>query len=357
MTSNPFRTVLLVAASALMLTACSGGDDSSPRFNSVVSFGDSLSDVGTYAAATGPNGGKFTTNPGPVWIENIASRLGLSITPNIVGFGADQTKWVVCGKPACTGYAQGGARVTAPNGIGNETGTQAGALTIPVKTQIANHLAAHNGRFNPAELVFLFAGNNDVFFQLGVFNQVAADPAKSPAVAKQVTDAAMTAAANELVLYARDEILAKGAQFVVMVNLPNSAQTPFGQKSLDANGRAVLEGLVNAFNTALAKGIDDQQLNVLFVDANTAGRQVYTNPAANGIINNQDAACDPVKIAAATGGREQSGSSLFCSGATLTAAAMLDNRFQFADSAHPSTLGHKLLSDVIINALSERNWL
>ena len=88
-----------------LLTACGGGDDpyvagSTPTagapttkgtFTAVVAFGDSLSDNGAYAPATSLTGngqppyfgGKFTTNGanGTVWVENLATRLGLSGVP------------------------------------------------------------------------------------------------------------------------------------------------------------------------------------------------------------------------------------------------------------------------------------
>jgi outer membrane lipase/esterase len=159
--------------SAALLAACGGGDPDVPgtgstagapttkgSFTAVVSFGDSLSDIGAYAPATSLAGngtppffgGKFTTNEtsngqpdanplGKVWVENLAASLGLLVTPAEVGFGASSVKCPAAANPAfaatCTAYGQGGSRVTDPNGIGHSTG----ALTVPVVTQIANHLA------------------------------------------------------------------------------------------------------------------------------------------------------------------------------------------------------------------------
>src|SRR4051812_8163259 len=78
-----FRLVTLWVATAALLVACGGGDPYVPgsgapagapttkgAFTAVVSFGDSLSDVGSYAPATSLAsngtppflGGKFTTN-------------------------------------------------------------------------------------------------------------------------------------------------------------------------------------------------------------------------------------------------------------------------------------------------------
>ena len=100
-----------LALAALLLSACGGGDPDVPgsgspsgapttkgSFSAVVSFGDSLSDVGAYSPATSLTGngaapyfgGKFTTNNGSVgtvWVENIAASLSLLVTPHQVGFG------------------------------------------------------------------------------------------------------------------------------------------------------------------------------------------------------------------------------------------------------------------------------
>ena len=189
----------------ILLAACGGGDPDVPgsgspsgaptargNFTAVVSFGDSLSDVGSYAPATSLAGngsppyfgGKFTTNEtsngqpdanalGKVWVENLAATLGIVVTPAEVGFGATSVKCPAAAVTAlaasCTGYGQGGSRVTDPNGIGHATG----ALTVPVVTQIANHLARF-GTFKASDLVFVYAGSNDVFTQFGTFTTAAA---------------------------------------------------------------------------------------------------------------------------------------------------------------------------------------
>src|SRR5262245_56693582 len=134
---------------ALLLAACGGGDPDVPgsgspsgppatkgSFTSIVSFGDSLSDVGTYTPATSLAGngtapylgGKFTTNSatGTVWVENLATSLGVAVTPAEVGFGTQSVKCPVALQAptlasTCTAYGQGGARVTDPEGIGHHT--------------------------------------------------------------------------------------------------------------------------------------------------------------------------------------------------------------------------------------------
>ncbi|MGV3653183.1 MAG: SGNH/GDSL hydrolase family protein [Noviherbaspirillum sp.] len=363
------RPASLLAAVFLLLAGCGGDSDSDasrapqalpeakPVFASVVSFGDSLSDVGTYAPLTnGATQGKITTDPGPIWVENVAARLGLGITPYIVGISPVSSTWEVCARPACTGYAQGGARITDPAGGANENGLQLAALTQPVRTQIANHLDVRGGVFRADELVFVFAGNNDVFFQAKEFGRLAADPAVGPEAARQAAGAAIAAAANELVTYLRDDIVAKGGRYVVVMNLPYSSLSPFGQ-SRDANGRAVLDFLVDTFNATLAQGIAANQLAVKLYDTNAAAAAIYRNPAAFGVVNIQEPACDREKIEAATLGLVTDGTALFCSRDRLTAAAARDSRFLFADRVHPSTLGHRLISDGVIQYLAGLGWL
>ena len=70
-------------------------------FNSVVVFGDSLSDSGNIAQLYGlPAGTSFTTNPDPVWAEIVAQTFEASVTNSLAGG---------------TNYSWGGACVN-PNG-------------------------------------------------------------------------------------------------------------------------------------------------------------------------------------------------------------------------------------------------
>lgn len=76
-----------------LIAACGGGGDdnnSTPPGGvklQIVSFGDSLSDVGTYAPVAAANfgGGRFTTNPGQVWVQNVAQYYGDTLTPAMTG--------------------------------------------------------------------------------------------------------------------------------------------------------------------------------------------------------------------------------------------------------------------------------
>ena len=178
----------LAALTAAVLAGCggSGGGDQTlkVKYTAQVSFGDSLSDVGSYAVGTvaALKGGKFTINgdntainpelTGKNWTEHLAAQFGLpapcAAETGLEGNAAQGFSVARVKKAGCYGYAMGGSRVTNPVGPNNRlTGSALGALTVPVTTQIANHLAASGGKFSGTEVVFVMAGGNDLLFQLG----------------------------------------------------------------------------------------------------------------------------------------------------------------------------------------------
>lgn len=177
-----FKVLATALGAALLMAACGGGGDGDQStkisFTSIVSFGDSLSDVGTYRVApiAAAGGGKFTVNAADpktstIWTEYLAVQMGLnSCAARVGGFGVAPK--AVAG---CSNYAQGGSRVENAKGVGNATGAGdiSGALTHPVATQLANY-AIDNGsaNFTDKQLVTVLAGANDMF---GLTDQLKAD--------------------------------------------------------------------------------------------------------------------------------------------------------------------------------------
>ena len=379
---------------SVLLAACGGGDPTIPgsgspagapstkgTFSAVVSFGDSLSDVGAYSPATSLAGngsapyfgGKFTTNGagGTVWVENLATTLGVVVTPAEVGFAGSSVKCPAAAAglgSTCTGYGQGGSRVTDPNGIGHATG----ALTVPVVTQIDNHLARFTS-FTASDLIFVYAGSNDVFTQFGAFTtsaaQIQADAAAgklNPDQANAALFVAQTAAQEQMKLaaqtlagYVRDKILAKGAKYVAVMTLSDIADTPFGS-SLPASVKPVLTDLSRIFNLWLRDSLTNQPVQL--IDTYALFKEAYANPAKYGIVNNTVPACDASKINTITGGQVTDGSSLFCNSTVgapyngLRTGADVAT-WQFADSVHPTTGGHKIISDAFAAQLKSFGWI
>ena len=312
------------------------------RTRQVVVFGDSLSDVGTYQVGViaQVGGGKFTTNPGPVWAETLGVLLRARVTPYRQGFGG--ASQVLGG----TGFAMGGARISQQPGIGcgpDATGACTAALTIPVAQQVSDYLAANGNRFNRDQLVFLLAGANDIFFQLGVF-QAKVTGGMPLEQAQPEALAAVQQSALELVGQVQ-HIRGKGATRVVVLNLPELSETPFGKSPEAAPVRPLIAGMVQLFNGVLAAGLNGSGATLL--DFHAEFMRVLDNPHAFMVREINVPACDAAKITAITNGLEQSGSSLFCSRQTLlqNGAAMA---YLFADSVHPTTLGHLIIARFVL---------
>lgn len=354
----------LAAAVALLVAGCGGGDDAPPpppTYTRMVSFGDSLSDVGSYrtpgVAAVG--GGQFTLNnytasrprAGTNWTEQLAyelalsppcaARTGLQASGDLARFAAPVTDHTDKG---CTNYAQGGARVTKAVGPGNaallpDPQGQLGALTQPLKDQVARHLELSGGSFAATDLVTVLAGGNDIFRSL-----VEVPP-------QQVGLAVQTAGA-ELVALVRDQILAKGAQRVVVVLLPDIGVSPLpamrlpGQPGPQAQLAQQLNQLSLAFNVPLLNALSGDP-RVLLVDAFTASELQKLAPEKYGLRNVTTPACNPDPTQLPT--------VLLCSAATTVAADV--SGYWFADDVHPTPLGYQLLARVVSDTMTRAGWL
>jgi outer membrane lipase/esterase len=273
--------IALALLTAAVLAACggngsTGGDQSlKTKFSAQVSFGDSLSDVGTYKVGTvaalhgglfGINGDLTATNPaltGKNWTELMAVQLGLPVPcPAVTGLNGVATQGFavpVAAHQGCYGYAQGGSRVTNPVGPGNTlTGSALGALTVPVATQVQNHLSVSGGKFSGTELVLVMAGANDIFMQL--------------AGLKAAATAAGTAAGNAKFGSTFVGLLAAGATnpqtaapiigLALQTELANPAHTDQSVVTAAATA-AVMQGNMSAADPAVA--------GALALQAKTAG--------------------------------------------------------------------------------------
>ncbi|MFL6656921.1 MAG: esterase [Massilia sp.] len=450
MRQTNFALALLAAAA---LTACGGSDNNNnstpaakPVFAAQISFGDSLSDVGTYAVGTvaALGGGKYTINGdntginaalhGKNWTELMAAQMHLAAPcpaqTGLDGVASQGFAVPVVDKPTCFGYAQGGSRVTNPVGPGNKlTGAAIGQLTVPVVTQVARHLARTGGTFQANDIVYVLAGGNDAFALLsgltaaataagntkfaqsltlklaagatnpttaaaaigaaiatesarpgststtivGVAVQTAAvQPGNSavgsptvygPMVAAAQADATaaataygaangpalvpqMSAAGLELAALVKNQIVAKGATHVVLINLPDLVSAPSG-RSQSASSQQLIAGMVSAFNISLRVGIDGIEDKVLFVDAYTASQDEVANPTKYGISNATAVAC---------GANALGTTSLVCK-ASNTLAGVDVSHYLFADDVHPAPYGQTLLAKLVADAMVARGWL
>jgi phospholipase/lecithinase/hemolysin len=329
-----FRMGFAAFGAALALAACGGSDTSNPlpavsaTKYQVVSFGDSLSDVGTYApAASQLGGGRFTTNPGQVWTQLVSSYYGASLSAAYTGgFGYPLTA-----NAAGYGYAQGGSRVANPVGVGYKADGSA-ATTVPVTTQVQNYLAAH-GSFNASQIVLINGGPNDVIYNVQAY--------AAGAESAQDAGVAVATAAGQLAATVAS-IVQAGATHVVVVNVPDIGKAPAGMSDA-ATGAALTQFSVlfnSTLKSALAAALPNNKA-VIQIDTATFLNTLLGNYAASGFtVGNTAVACDQTRLAAL------GGSSLFCSPATLV-AANADQTYMFADSVHPTTHTHALFAQYV----------
>jgi phospholipase/lecithinase/hemolysin len=157
----------------------------------------------------------------------------------------------------------------------------------------------------------------------------------------------------------KTQILANGGKYVAVMNLSDIVDTPFGQ-TLPATAQPVLTALSQVFNLWLQDGLTGQPVQI--IDTFTLFKDAYTNPGKFGFVNNATPACDPAKISAIIGQTVTSGYSLFCNATPgapynglLTGADV--NTWQFADDVHPTTGGHKVISDAFTAQLQAFGWI
>ncbi|MGF6963549.1 phospholipase/lecithinase/hemolysin [Paraburkholderia sp. WC7.3g] len=323
---------VVFAMSTVLLSACGGGGNGGGGTGSgsstaagpaggvklqVVSFGDSLSDVGTYAPlASAVNGGRFTTNPGQVWAQDVAQYYGDTLS---AAFTIDLTHKLSA--QSGLGYAEGGSTVATPANQYEYLSDVIGNIEMPVNQQLSSYLSAH-GSFNANQLVLVWAGSNDVL-----------RAGNLPAAAPIVQAAATTLA--QLV----GQIVQNGGAHVVVINLPNIGLSPKGLASAD--GGANLTQLSQLFNGTLNTALqaDGLQSKVIEVDSYTWTNQVIGNFQANGFaVSNTGQACDARKTPDDT--------ALLCSPATYV-TANADQTYMFADDLHPTTHMHTLFAQFV----------
>ena len=344
----------MAAVLAWGLAGCGGGADGNQQLRSsytaLVSFGDSLSDVGTYkvGGVNAMGGGKYTVNSvsSKNWTELLAAQMGLPTPcPAQTGLDGDAAFGFavpVVNATACLNYAQGGSRVTNPVGPGNKNlgGNNAtlGQLTVPIVTQIENHLRKTGGTFSGKELVTVMAGGNDVFINLA-----------SVALGMTPTDAvtAMGTAGAQLADYIKTRILANGATKVAVLNIPDIKGTPFGQSNSAAT-QGLIDLMVTTFNAQLKAGLQNTS-GVLLIDAYTASKDETANPAQYGLSNVTGTACVLNNPAL-----NPLNSSLVCNANNVTAGDV--SRYLFADTVHPSPYGYQLIAQQVAKDLVLAKW-
>jgi phospholipase/lecithinase/hemolysin len=214
-------------------------------FSGMYIFGDSLSDTGNIfinqggAVPAAPYfAGRFSN--GPVWVETLASGLGLTANPALAGG---------------TNYAFGGAATGNPPGSSSPTLIQ----------QMGLYLSGHGGIADPNALYVVWGGGNDVRAQNS---------------ANSVTNLSSIVS----------NLAAAGAVNFLVPNLPDIGLTP---EAVAQGTVAIKTTLSVTHNANLVTAMDGLRsslgINILNLDVYDFVNQIVANPGANGFTNTTDA--------------------------------------------------------------------
>ena len=272
-------------------------------FSEIYVFGDSLSDTGNAFTGTGglipPSppyfNGRFSN--GPIWVELLASDLGLTPNPstNFATGGATtavEALFMVSDPPV---------QVPVPGVLGQVNGFVAG-------------LQATGSSADPDALYTIWAGANDYLFN-------------------NVTDASGPVSNLEMAI---STLAGVGAQNILVANLPSLGLLPLTNG--DPVGSAGLNALTQAHNASLLDTVNNldpplgSEVELTLLDVNSIFNDVVTNPASFGFSNVTE--------------------SCLVSVVPLVVCNNPDEHF-FWDAIHPTTATHEIIATAALNALHE----
>lgn len=228
-TEQPLRVYLLFIA--LIAFGSSSLSQERTAFDQLVVFGDSLSDMG--------NAGRFSD--GPVWVEQLAEKLKLPLTPS---------------ERAGQNFAVGGARI--------EAGPQS------LRAQVDRFL--EQPRPPRQTLYIVWGGANDIFAALGQFDALSELDAAAASLKSVLAD-----------------LIAHGASDLLVPNIPDVGITP----EVRANGSKAVEEarrLTDHFNRAVERHLVDlassaSGIRLYRFDVAAMAEQARKNPGSFGFID------------------------------------------------------------------------
>jgi phospholipase/lecithinase/hemolysin len=280
------------------------------NFSAEYVFGDSLSDVGNVYLATGGIepaspyvNGQFSN--GPVWVQDLAARLGLpALTPGLAG-----------GSDYAFGHATTGSTSTNNSDVPN------------LEQQVGLFFSAHATA--PSNALYTFSiGANDLFNILG-------------GLTGGLTPQQAAAAAAQVVASEASKLAGAGAKDLVLFDVPDLGVTP---------GITALGPAASAAATALSAFFDQQVLldlapveaaglTVFDLNTYTLIDEVVQDPSAFGFSNVTAPCWTGGFTGSATGGS-------LCS--TLPA---VQDTYLFWDDVHPTAAGQLLVADAALSAM------
>ena len=335
-----FKKVTQIAFAVSMSLTVGMAQADSLSFDRLYTLGDSLTDGGAYSGAIisggAPAGLYRWTNNAPdgsslVYVEVLANNLGLRLPvrfitvtgPNDPSSGANGAN-----------YAQGGSRVAEQPGIGYDPANPF-ITTLPVSEQV-DQLLTDRPQLSSKDLVILWAGANDGFTQFGSISSGASTTTAG------LTNMAVAATSMATQI---DRIKAAGGKNIVVMLVPDLAQTPFGAlvTAANASGGSLLTALTGVFNQTLLTAAT--QRDAFVFDSNKVLTAVLADPTRFGFNVNTLGSVACGTNPSATGINDFYNTSL---------SSCFNNNpddFLFADGVHPSSKAHELFGEILTGTL------
>ena len=248
----PCTLHMALAALVTLYTGVTAGAASSQPFTRILVFGDSLSDTGNFYRLTGGlvppapyYNGRFSN--GPLWIEYLATALGMQVKPG-------------------DNYAVAGATTGHANSNDGLLGLRFPGLQDEIQEFLEQVQA---GGPDPDALYVIWAGANDFFVLL--------TSGGSPAD--------LISAGVNNTIQAVQALRSAGARHLLIVNIPDLGLTPFGLNS--GNSRLITQ-LCAAYNEALEAALQslvDAGVPTIHVDAFATLETMVNFPSQFGFTN------------------------------------------------------------------------
>jgi phospholipase/lecithinase/hemolysin len=257
------------------------------------------------------------------------------------------------GATNAAGTALGGSLMTqlVP---GTTNGAGGPAILAAIQAESAKYGSTPNSIISAAIGAAAQNGNTAAVANAATIGANAGAAAQAAAATYQTTPAnsdalikAMTAAGGELAVLVKTKIIANGANYVVVNNLPDVSIAP-SAKAQSADTQKLIAGMVAAFNGALKAGLGDDP-KVLYVDLATISHDQASNPAPYGLTNTTTPACD------LTPAKNPLGSSLICNKNNLISGDV--SHYMFADSVHPTPFEYALIARYVLEQMAVKGWL
>ena len=363
------------------LVACGGSSGPEPTpIHRVYVAGDSLADVGTF-------GFKFTVQDAklpkgfPIWPQLVANQVGLDGTAQCSFYRISSTNPLPTLAPECTNFAIGGARVV----VSAAQGGKANPLTIGTQLQARAQL----GSYTANDLLLLDGGGNDAADLIGAYLDAASgaqglanyqaflaqqlEPAAIASLlplrdgAALLAGAYMQKLADTLYADIKAHALDKGADRIVVLNMPDVSLTPRFSAVLagvaaqagsaaSAQLQGAIQQWIGAFNQQLkTRTANDKR--IVIVDFFGEFAQQVAKPASFGLSNATQPVC-PVT------GTDSSGLPTYffpqCTSAALDALPGKTpnwwTQHMFSDGFHPTPYAHTLMAQSVTRSLQQAGW-